>query len=357
MTKRTKIIVIVAIVLLIAGMAFYPLIKNNVSPDELQTIVTPKRAPLNVNAQILKYETISDVIRTKGLLMPDEEVDLSFETSGKITRIYFKEGASVKRGELLAKVNDEPLQAELKRLTAQLPLAKDRVVRQRFLLDKDAVSQESYESVTTELEKLYADIELVKSRIAQTELRAPFDGIMGLRHVSEGAFASPTTVISRLTKVSPLKLEFSINEKQVSHVKPGTELLFTVEESDEIYHATVYAVESSIDAATLSLKARALYANAERKLKPGQSANIEINLDEIKNAIVVPSLSSLAEMGIDIVYVYRNGKAEQVVVQKGIRTAASVQITRGLSAGDTLITTGVMQLRNGMNVKITNINP
>ena len=348
---------IVAIVLLIAGMAFYPLIKNNVSPDELQTIVTPKRAPLNVNAQILKYETISDVIRTKGLLMPDEEVDLSFETSGKITRIYFKEGASVKRGELLAKVNDEPLQAELKRLTAQLPLAKDRVVRQRFLLDKDAVSQESYESVTTELEKLYADIELVKSRIAQTELRAPFDGIMGLRHVSEGAFASPTTVISRLTKVSPLKLEFSINEKQVSHVKPGTELLFTVEESDEIYHATVYAVESSIDAATLSLKARALYANAERKLKPGQSANIEINLDEIKNAIVVPSLSSLAEMGIDIVYVYRNGKAEQVVVQKGIRTAASVQITRGLSAGDTLITTGVMQLRNGMNVKITNINP
>ena len=349
---------IAAIILLIAGIAFYPLIKNNISPDDIQQAITsPRRVPLNVNAQILKYETISDVIRTKGLLMPDEEVDLSFETSGKITRIYFNEGASVKRGELLAKVNDEPLQAELKRLTAQLPLAKDRVARQRFLLDKDAVSQESYESVTTELEKLYADIELVKSRIAQTELRAPFDGIMGLRHVSEGAFASPTTVISRLTNVSPLKLEFSINEKQISHVRPGTELLFTVEESDEIYRATVYAVESSIDAATLSLKARALYANAERKLKPGQSANIEINLDEIKNAIVIPSLSSLAEMGIDIVYVYRNGKAEQVVVQKGIRTAASVQITHGLNAGDTLITTGVMQLRNGMNVRITNINP
>ena len=355
MTKRTKIIVIAAIVLLIAGIAFYPLIKNSTSTDELERVASPRRAPLNVNAQILRYETIHDVIRTKGLLMPDEEVDLSFETSGKITRIYFKEGASVKRGELLAKVNDEPLQAELKRLTAQLPLAKDRVARQRVLLDKDAVSQESYESVTTELEKLYADIELVKSRIAQTELRAPFDGIIGLRHVSEGAFASPTTVISRLTKVSPLKLEFSINEKQVSHVRPGTELEFTVEESDEIYHATVYAVESSIDAATLSLKARALYANAEQKLKPGQSAKIEIPLDEIKNAIVIPSLSSLAEMGMDIVYVYRNGKAEQVMVQKGIRTAASVQITRGLNAGDTLITTGVMQLRDGMNVKINNI--
>jgi len=357
MTKRTKIIVIAAIVLLIAGMAFYPLIKNNVSPDEIQQAITPRRASLNVNAQILKYETINDVIRTKGLLMPDEEVDLAFETSGKITHIYFKEGTSVRRGELLARVNDEPLQAELKRLTAQLPLAKDRVARQRILLDKDAVSQESYESVTTELDKLLADIEFVKSRIAQTELRAPFDGIMGLRHVSEGAFASPSTVISRLTKVSPLKLEFSVNEKQVSHIRPGTELLFTVEESDEIYSATIYAIESSIDAATLSLKARALYANAERKLKPGQSAKIEITLDEIKNAIVIPSISSLAEMGIDIVYVYRNGKAQQVVVQKGIRTASSVQITQGLSSGDTLLVTGVMQLRDGMEVKITNFNP
>jgi membrane fusion protein (multidrug efflux system) len=132
-------------------------------------------------------------------------------------------------------------------------------------------------------------------------------------------------------------------------------LQFTVEESNEIYSATIYAVESSIDASTLSLKARALYANAERKLKPGQSAKIEIPLDEIKNAIVIPSLSSLAEMGMDIVYVYRNGKAEQIVVQKGIRTASAVQIIRGLNAGDTLIVTGVMQLRDGLAVNIDNI--
>ena len=355
MTKRTKIIVIAAIALLIIGMASYSKITNNASSDQPKETSAHRRQPLNVNAQIIKYEAISDVIRTKGLLMPDEEVDLAFEASGKITHIYFKEGAVVKRGELLAKVNDEPLQAELRRLTAQVPLAKDRVARQRVLLDKDAVSQESYESVALELEKLYADIELIKSRIAQTELRAPFDGIMGLRHVSEGAFASPSTVISRLTKVSPLKLEFSVNEKQVSHIKPGTTLLFTVEDSNEFYPATIYAIESSIDAATLSLKARALYANAERKLKPGQSAQIEINLDEIKNAIVIPSLSSLAEMGIDIVYVYRNGKAEQVAVQKGIRTASSVQITDGLKAGDTLLVTGVMQLRDGMDVTINNL--
>jgi membrane fusion protein (multidrug efflux system) len=356
MTKKTRIILIVAIILLVAGMAFYPYVRNYLSPDQREEITNTlsfsRRAPLSVNAQIVKYETIADVFRTKGILIPDEEVDLSFETSGKITTIYFKEGTPVKNGELLAKVNDEPLQAELKKLNAQLPLAKDRVSRQKTLLEKDAVSQEAYESVTTELEKLYADIELVKSKIAQTELRAPFDGIIGLRLVSEGTYASPTTIVSKLTKISPLKIEFSVNEKQANDITSGKKLFFTVEDNNELYTATIYAIESSLDTKTLSLKARALYANEDKKLKPGQSANIEIGINQLNNAIVIPSIASLAEMGKDIVYIYSNGKAQQVVVQKGLRTASSVQITSGLQAGDTLLMSGVMQLRDGMDVTI-----
>ncbi len=356
MTKKTKIILIIAIVLLIAGMAIFPQIKQSISPDkrqEISEVVSLKRnAPLQVNAQVLKYETIGDIFRTKGILMPDEEVDLSFETSGKITNIYFKEGTSVTKGELLAKANDDLLQAELKKLKAQLPLAMDRVARQKALLEKDAVSQEAYESVTTELEKLYADMELVKARIAQTELRAPFDGIVGLRFVSEGTYVSPSTMVSKLTKISPLKIEFSVNERQANDIKPGTKLLFTVEDSDQEYAATVYAIESRLDERTLSLKARAIYMNEQRKLKPGQSASIDIKLQEINNALVIPSIASLAEMGKDSVYIYKNGKAQQIAVQKGLRTASSVQITSGLLVGDTLITSGVMQLRDGMDVKL-----
>lgn len=287
-------------------------------------------------------------------MLPDEEVDLSFESAGKITKIYFNEGSFVKKGTLLAKVNDEPLQAELKKLDAQIPLARERVSRQRTLLEKDAVSQEAYQSVTTDMDKLMADIDLVKARIAQTELRAPFDGMVGLRLVSEGAFASTGTVVARLTKISPLKIEFSVNEKQANDIRPGTLIHFTLENDVNRYEAKVYAVESKLDETTLSLKARAMYQNSSGKLKPGHSASVEMVLEQIDDAIVVPAIAVVAEMGRDHAFVYKNGKARQVELQKGMRTASSVQVTTGLQAGDTLLVTGVMQLRDGSDVVLGN---
>mgnify|MGYP002647152704 CR=1 FL=1 len=361
MNKKTKIGLLIVIIIFIAGMAFYPKIKGllTTNADPLPTPPGNKgadnRTVLNVNAQILKYGNLDNTIRVKGVLIPDEEVDLSFETSGMITEIHFKEGSNVKKGQLLAKVNDKPLQAELKKLQTQIPLAEDRVYRQKALLAKDAVSQEAYESVNTELEKLKADIELVKTRIAQTELRAPFDGIIGLRQVSEGTYASPSIIISRLTKITPLKIEFSVNESEVNNIKPGTPLTFTFDNDLNKYQATVYAVESNLDRQTLTLKARALYANPGGRLKPGLSTNVEIKLQEIKNTLVIPSLSTVAEMGRDIAYVYKNGVAHQIVLKKGMRTASSVQVLNGLNVGDTLLVTGVMQLRDGLPVIIDNL--
>lgn len=361
MSKKTRIIVIIFIGLLIVGMALFPSIKKKVNADKRAQPREMNRGgnkqPLVVSATILQPQTLNDLFRMKGILLPDEEVDLTFETSGKITKIYFKEGSFVKKGELLAKVNDAPLQAQLKKLEAQLPLAQDRVFRQQTLLAKDAVSQETYQSVLTELETLKADIELVKANIAQTELRAPFDGAIGLRLVSEGAYASPSVVLAKLTKLSPLKIEFSVNEDMVNQIKPGTNLSFTVNNDLKTYHATVYAIESRLDAQTLTFFARALFQNPNGKIKPGQSANVMIQLDEVKDAIVIPSISTIREMGRQIVFVYDKGKAKEVDIKTGLSTASSIQVTDGLSLGDTLLTTGVMQLRDGMPVKIGQIVP
>lgn len=189
-----------------------PSIENKFKASQDAASVVPtsgtslRNQTLNINAEVLKYQSLTDKIMSTGSTLPDEEVDLAFESSGKVVAIYFTEGSHVKAGDLLAKINDKPLQAQLKKLEAQVPLAKDRVYRQRTLLEKDAVSQEAYEQVATEYEKLMADIELVKANIAQTELRAPFDGIIGLRSVSEGAYVtSSSSVIAKLTKISPLK--------------------------------------------------------------------------------------------------------------------------------------------------------
>ena len=357
MKKRSKVIIFISICLVLLLVIFYPKIRSLFSSSDSpqQGNFSQKKEALIVNALVLKPADLSDVFRTKGLLIPDEEVDLSFETSGKITKIYFKEGSKVKAGTLLATVNDETLQAELRKLKTQLPLLEERVARQKVLLEKEAVSKESYETVSTELEKLKADIMLINARIRQTELRAPFDGIIGLRLVSEGSYASPSTVISKLTKISPLKLEFSVNEKQVNDIKAGIPLTFTVENDLKTYQAKIYALESKLDEKTLSLKARAIYPNTDEKLKPGNSATIEIKLQEIRNAIVIPSVASLVEMGNSYVYLYRNGKAEKISIIKGVRTASSVQIVDGLAEGDTLITTGVMQLRHGMAVQLNDV--
>lgn len=212
-----------------------------------------KKSVLNVNGLVVRPQSLADGITMVGNLLPDEEVDLSFETSGKIVEINFKEGSIVRKGELLAKVNDKPLLAQLSRYEAQLKLAEDRVYRQSALLEKDAVSQEAYEQASTELAMLNADIDIVKANIALTELRAPFDGIIGLRNVSEGAYASPSVVVAKLTKISPLKIDLFVPERYASQIRPGTPLSFTVEGRNETFRAEVYAQESKVDIATRTL--------------------------------------------------------------------------------------------------------
>jgi membrane fusion protein (multidrug efflux system) len=203
---------------------------------------------------------------------------------------------------------------------------------------------------------LFADMELVRARLAQTELRAPFDGQLGLREVSEGAYVSPTTVVAKLTKITPLKVEFSVNERLVYDIKPGTPLTFTWGSDSTSHEARVYAIEQRVDVDLFTMMVRALYLNPEGLIRPGHSANIEMRLSRYDNTIAVPSLAIVPELGRDIVYVYRNGVAEATVIRKGMRTEAEVQVLGGLAVGDTLITTGVMQLRTGMPVVLNHID-
>ena len=344
---------------LIGGGIYSQLPKTNEELAAADKVMTGKRGSkkiLNVNAKIIKPQLLKDEIQISGSLLPDEEVDLSFETSGKIIEINFEEGSFVKKGQLLAKVNDRPLQAQLQRLVSQLKLAEDRVFRQNALLERDAVSKEAYEQVKTELATLNADIDLIESNIAQTELRAPFDGVIGLRQVSVGTYASPSTIVAKLTKLSPLKVEFAVPERYANDVKIGAGLDFTLEGKLNAFHATVYARESKIDPTTHTLTIRALYPNANSAVLPGRYASIKLNKDEIQNALAVPSEAIVPEMGKDKIFLYKSGKAQPTEITTGIRTEAEVQVLRGLQVGDTIITSGTLQLRTGLPVTLDNIN-
>ena len=359
MNKKLKTGLIIAIGAGLAGWGIYSQMpKPNeelAEADQIMTRQSRTKKVLNVNAAIVRPQVLVDEIPIIGSLLPDEEVNLSFETSGKITDINFEEGTHVTKGQLLAKVNDRPLQAQLQRLVAQLKLAEDRVFRQDALLKRDAVSKEAYEQVKTELATLNADIENVKANIAMTELRAPFDGIIGLRQVSTGAYASPTTVIAKLTKITPLKVEFAVPERYARQVKKGTNLTFKIEGFLNEFNSQVYATESRIDDETHTLTVRALYPNRNGELLPGRYADISLKQEEIKEALAIPSEAIVPEMGKNKVFVYRAGKAYPVDVTTGIRTEAEIQVIKGLAAGDTILTSGTLQLRTGMPVIIDRI--
>ena len=360
MKNRFKLISTILIIILITVIVAYPKIKpflksKSKGSDGYIPGIPQGRQILNVNGYLIKPEKFSEIRNSSGTLRPDEEVDLSFETSGKIVSIKFTEGTRVKKGDLLAKINDRPLQAQLEKLLAQKKLTEAKVFREKSLLEKDAISQESYDQIVTELQTIEADINLIEARISETELRAPFDGIIGLRYLSEGSYATPATKIAKLIKISPLKIEFSIPEKYASEIRIGYPVTFTVAGLNTNFKATVYAVDPKIDIDTRTIVLRALYPNSREELKSGAFASISLVLSQIENAVSIPTEALIPEMEGEKVFIYKAGKASTVKVQTGLRTESRIQITKGLNFGDTLLVTGILQLRENLPVVLDTV--
>lgn len=360
MNKKLRLTLTIFLTIFLALIVFYPKYKpllakkikgNGIAGAPLRQA----QQKLNAMGYVIIPTHLSELINQSGTLRPDEEVDLTFETSGKIVQINFTEGTRVKKGDLLAKVNDKPLQAQLEKLEAQLKMAEAKEFRQRSLLDKDAISQESYDQVQTDVQTIKADINLIKANISQTELRAPFDGIVGLRYVSEGSFTSASTKIARLIKISPIKIEFSISEKYASEIKIGYPITFKIVGNNKEFTASVYAIDPKIDLDTRTVLLRAMYQNKNEELRPGTFAGVTLELSKIDNAIAIPTEALIPQMDGETVFIYKNGKAQTIKVVTGLRTESKIQITDGLKFGDTLITSGIMQLRQNLPIVLDTV--
>jgi|SRR5690554_1604262 len=349
MKHKIKLIVIIVVVIVAVVLLALPKLDSS----ENQNVQSNTNAPLPVKAYIIKPQTLANNVLTSGTILANEEVELKSEESGKITNIYFKEGSRVKKGDLLVKINDAELQAQLEKAKYNLKLLEDREYRQRVLLEREAISKEDYEVSLNELNVVKADIELIKAQIEKTEIRAPFDGIIGLRNVSEGSFVNTNTIIATLQNINPVKIDFAIPEKYAGIVKTGDLVRFKIVGRDEIYTAKVYAIEPKIDPLTRTLKLRAVYSNPAGNILPGSFADVELILEKIDNAIMVPTHSIVPELKSQKVFLYKNGQAVSQNVEIGTRTDQRVQIVSGLKENDTLITSGILQIRPGMPVVIS----
>jgi membrane fusion protein (multidrug efflux system) len=307
--------------------------------------------PQLVKYIVLKDTTISDIIQITGTVRAEESIDLRTEMSGKITKIVFEEGTNVKQGALLIKINDEELKAQIDRAQARLQLATEQEFRQRALLQNEAIAEQEYDLVFTELQSMKAELAFLKAQFAKTEIRAPFAGLIGLRMVSEGDYITPNTNIAKLVKNDRVKITFSVPEKYSSFVTKNAEIEFTLDGNAKIYKAKVYALDPSIDENTRSLNIRAI-ADNDGRLTPGSFCKVSLQLKEIKNTILVPNETLIPILKGKKVYLCKNKTASEVIVKTGIRTDKYVQITEGLKVGDTLITSGIMSIKNGSTLNI-----
>lgn len=305
-----------------------------------------------VSAYVVTPTVLQRKISATGSIRADETVDLRSETSGKVTNIYLKEGRPVEAGDLLLKINDSELQAQLQRAKYRLQLAEQRKERQAKLLEKGGISQEDYDATSNEVNVLRSEVDLIDAQIEKTEIRAPFTGNVGLKYISEGSYITPTTRIASLQNIDPVKIDFSVPERYAGQVTEGSTILFSVQTADSTFEGEIYAIEPEVNRDTRSLQIRAVSENREALLLPGSFANIELILETSDDALTVPSISLVPELEGQFVYQYQNGNVKKQPVETGIRSESLVEITSGLSPRDTVLTTGLMQVREGMRVEI-----
>ncbi len=304
-----------------------------------------------VQVHVLKGAPLDHAFTTTGTLLPNEEVELRSEVSGRVTHIGFQEGGKVGAGQVLVRINDDDLQAQLRKAEAGLKVAQDSEARQKQLLDVDGVSREVYDATVAQRIGMQADVDDLRAQIAKTTIRAPFSGSIGLRDISEGGFVSPSALIARLAQTDPMKLDFTVPERYGREIRPGTRVGFTLEGDTSRYTAEVYAVEPSVDPTTRTVRVRARSQNPDGRLMPGAFAKVDVRLETIPDALTIPAEGLIPDIQGQKVMVMKGGKAQSVRVEIGIRTENEVQLISNVQPGDTVITSALLAVRDGMAVR------
>lgn len=305
-----------------------------------------------VETYVVVPKTVSENIEAPGTLLANEITEIRPEVSGRVTFLNINEGRYVTKGTLLAKLYDGDLQAQLKKLEVQLKIAEQTESRQAQLLKIQGISQQDYDLSLLNVNNIKADIEIVQTNISKTAIYAPYNGKLGLKNISVGAYITPTTLLTTITQTDQLKLDFSVPEKYTDKIKIGQLVNFTVQGKNKYYTAKVIATEVSVTQTTRSLLVRAIVPNSNSELLPGVFANVKLSFDPDPNALMVPSQAVLPQARGKKLILFNGGTAQFVDVETGTRDSAFVQITQGIKAGDTVVTTGLLSIRPGAKLQL-----
>ena len=359
MKRSAKIAVYAALALIAVGVLLYSRSgprggkspAEEQKPSQRQGQNAPRRIPVDV--YIADFMTMAEGFHALGTMLPNESLDIASEVAGKVEKISFDEGSMVKKGQVLVKINDDDLQSQLKRAIFQRDLIKEKLERNRILLDKDAISREAFDQIETDHKVIEADIQLLEVRIGKTSIKAPFDGMVGFRYVSLGSYIQPGTKIAHMVDISRLKVEFSLPEKYYSEALKGSTISFSTENNPHPRTARIYAVDPTVDVMTRTVIMRALYDNAGMKIIPGMFANVVVG-QKSGSTLQVPTEAIVPDADQKAVWIVSDGKAHARNVITGVRSENMIEVRSGLQQGDSVVITGLMQIKEGSPLLINN---
>jgi membrane fusion protein (multidrug efflux system) len=349
--KRIVYLALAVVLLVAAGLSWRHFSKPQI-PAAKPAAAGPARA-LPVKAALVRKDTVTDTVSAVGTLLANEAVMIRPEIDGRIEAIHFQEGQLVRKGDKLVSLDASEVEAQLASAVAAANLNRSRLKRAEELHEKKFISAQAMDDARETVNQSNARESEIKAKLAKNVVRAPFEGVTGLRQVSPGAYAKAGQDVARLEGIGILKLDFRVPELYLSKIRVGQALAVNVDAYPaETFTGTIYAIEPSVDEATRTVLIRARLPNPGVRLKPGMFARVNLTLEQRNNALLVPE-QALVPRGADR-FVFRiiDGKAVLTKVQMGLRRPGEVEITAGLEEGQSIVADGQLKLQDGAAVAV-----
>jgi membrane fusion protein (multidrug efflux system) len=316
-------------------------------------VESPGKPPI-VDVIVASAKNLANTVEATGSIVANEYVELHPEISGRITYLHVPEGARIQQGELIARIYDDDLQAQLQKSKVQLDLFQKTEDRDRQLLAINGINQSDYDIALNNVKSTQADIAYTLAQINKTMIKAPFSGVVGLRQVSPGAYVSPSSVIATLQQVDKTKVDFMLPEQYRSLIKKGATVDVLTDVTDSVKQkAVIIATEPQVNTMSRNIRVRAVLAGGYQS--PGAFVKVYVKGASQSKAILVPTNAIIPDDKNNQLVVVKNGKAAFVNVQTGLRMANNVAITSGLDPGDTVVVTGVLFARPSAPLTIRNV--
>jgi membrane fusion protein (multidrug efflux system) len=321
----------------------------------------PASAQQAVRVEVAAVMTrdIVDDVSAVGTLVSNESVILRPEVAGRVAAIHFRDGSAVRRGEVLVELDAAVQSAELQQAKAELELAESNARRVEDLFKQQFVSRSARDEAASRQEVARANAALVRARLARTRIRAPFDGIVGIRKINVGDYVRDGDALINIEDIAVLKLDFRLPEIYLGRLSSGQNLEVSSDVTPGVvFPAVVEAIDPLVDADGRAVLLRARLTNSGGRLRPGVFARVRLIMEQREGVILIPETALIPASGqSQSVFRIEDGRAKRVEVKTGQRRAREIEVIEGLAPGDQVVIAGQLKLRDGATVTVAQTAP